>query len=72
MTWQVPIVQNLDLMRRQINEIFGEIEAAEPGSGGTLPGTATPEGRLFVLTTTGQMYQARSGVWEPITGSWGA
>jgi hypothetical protein len=65
MTWSIRPIQNLELLRRQLNAILDEISLSQPGYGAALPDVATqPDGRLFTLTTTGALYQVQDGAWE--------
>jgi len=68
MVWGVKQIQSADLLQKQINSIFGEIEGAQPGYGSSLPSAVSQHnGRLFVNTTDGKLYQARGASWVALT-----
>lgn len=64
MTWSIKPIQNLELLRKQLNTILESIEAAMPGYGAALPDvTVQHDGRLYTLTTTQAVYQVQGGAW---------
>lgn len=65
MNTQLPIIQNMELFRGQLNSILSMIQG---GYGDALPTIGEqPDGRYFTLTSTGKLYQAQAGAWVEIT-----
>lgn len=59
---------NSGIFRNVLNAILEALAAARPTYGAALPAIGTvPDGKLFSLTTTNKLYQARSGSWVLMT-----
>lgn len=65
----IPVVNNLEQLRKRANALIEGLQAAVPEYAGTLPDAADePDGKLFVDSDDGVIYQKQGGAWVPIVG----
>lgn len=63
---KIPVINNLEQMRKSANAILEALQATNPGYGFDLPDpSTTSDGRLFVLNAPGNfaLYQLQFGAW---------
>jgi hypothetical protein len=67
---QIPVVNNLEQLRKNANAIFRMIQDFLPKYGPALPNvTDVPDGTYFTLTTDQTTYQSQYGAWIAVDGS---
>lgn len=66
MIYVLPQIASNELLQKQLNAIFADIQGSQPGYGAVLPDIAdTLDGRLFNQTGVG-LFQAISGAWVAV------
>ncbi len=59
-------ITSFQLFQRQLNTFVGQVQAALPAYGTSLPAAEGEDGRLFVLMPGKVTYQLQSGAWVAI------
>lgn len=67
---QIPVVNNIEQLRKRANVILASLQQLRPGYGPTLPAVdPSLDGRLFVRTTDMTLYQQQYGAWAAVDGT---